>query len=66
MVRDGMHIGRIVRPPAYGATLRGVDDAAAGAIAGVTVVRDGTLVSVVAPNERVAARAVAALRVEWK
>jgi isoquinoline 1-oxidoreductase len=65
LARDGMLRGRIIRPPAYGAVPQRVDDAAARAIAGVTVVRDGTLVGVVAPNERILARASAALRVEW-
>ena len=37
---------RIVRPPAYGATPRAVDDAKARVMAGVTVVRDGNFIGV--------------------
>ena len=47
----------VVRPPAYGATLRAVDDRAARAMAGVTVVRDGEFLGVVAPDRSRGARA---------
>ena len=63
--RPQLAIGRIVRPAALGATLRSVDDTRARAMAGVTVVRDGDFIGVVAPNERVAQRAAAAVQVEW-
>ena len=63
--RPGMMIGRLVRPPAYLATLRRVDDSAARAMPGVTVVVDGDFIGVVALNERLAARAAGAMRVEW-
>ena len=65
LVRPGMLIGRVVRPPAYLATMRGVDDAGARATAGVTVVRQGDFIGVVAPNERAAARAADAIRIDW-
>ena len=65
LVRPDMAFGYVVRPPAYGATLRAVDDRAARAVAGVTVVRDGEFLGVVAPNERVARRAAQALKCEW-
>jgi nicotinate dehydrogenase subunit B len=64
--RPGMMYGRIVRPPAYGATLTSLDDSKARAMPGVTVVRDGDFVGVVAPSEFEAARAAAAIRGEWK
>jgi isoquinoline 1-oxidoreductase len=60
-----MH-GRIVRPAAYNATLASVDDSAARAMDGVTVVRDGDFVGVVAPTARRAASAAAAVRATWK
>ena len=58
--------GRIVRPDANGATLGTVDDSKARAMTGVTVVRDGDFIGVVAPNERAASRAAEAIRVEWR
>lgn len=66
IVRPGMLHGRIVRPSAMGATLVSVDDSRAKALPGVTVVRDGEFVGVVAPSERAAARAAAAVRAEWR
>ena len=63
--RAGMLWGRIVRPPAYGSTPRAVDDGKARALPGVTVVRDGTFIGVVAPNDRAARAAAAAVGVEW-
>jgi len=65
VVRPDMMFGRIIRPDAYGASLATVDDARARAIAGVTVVRDGDFLGVVAPTERVAARAASALKATW-
>ena len=63
--RPGMLYGRIVRPDGYGGTLVSVDDARARAMAGVTVVRDGDFLGVVAPTERAAARAAAAIQATW-
>ena len=63
--RPGLMVGRIVRPPALGATPASVNDAKAKAIAGVTVVRDGDFIGVVAPSERVLKQAVAAMAVTW-
>ena len=57
-----MLFGRVVRPAAIGATLRSVDDAKARAMAGVTVVRDGDFVGVVAPQR---ARGERAPRPRW-
>lgn len=65
LTRDGLLIGRVVRPDGYVGTPARVDDAEARAMPGVTVVRDGDFLGVVAPNERAAARAAAAVRVEW-
>jgi len=66
IVRPGMLYGRIVRPDGYGGTLVSVDDARARAMAGVTVVRDGDFLGVLAPTERGAARAEAAVQAAWK
>jgi isoquinoline 1-oxidoreductase len=65
LVRNGMLMGAVIRPPAYGATPRSVDDTAARAMPGVTIVRDGSFIGVVAPTERAVRRAAAAMRVEW-
>ncbi|HWE40350.1 MAG TPA: molybdopterin cofactor-binding domain-containing protein [Isosphaeraceae bacterium] len=64
--RPGMLHGRVLRPPAYGATIASLDASKAEALPGVTVVRDGEFVGVVAPDDATAAKALAALRVEWK
>src|SRR5579885_1381900 len=64
--RPGMMFGKIVRPASYGATLTSLDDRKARAMPGVTVVREGDFVGVVAPSEFEAARAAAAIRAEWK
>ena len=65
VVRPNLLIGKVVRPPAIGATPKSVDDSKARAIPGVTVVRDGDFIGVVAPNERVAKAAAAAVVVDW-
>jgi isoquinoline 1-oxidoreductase len=65
LTRPGMLYGRMVRPDGYNATLTAVDDAKARAITGVTVVRDGDFLGVVAPTERAAARAAAAVQATW-
>jgi isoquinoline 1-oxidoreductase len=62
----GMLYGKVLRPAAIGASLVSVDTRAAEAIAGVTVVRDGDFVGVAAPDAHTAARALSALRAEWK
>ena len=62
----GMLFGKIVRPEKFGATLESVDTRAAEAIPGVVVVHDGEFIGVAAPVEQVAARAVAAVRAQWK
>jgi nicotinate dehydrogenase subunit B len=66
MSLPGMLHGKVLRPPAYGAKLKSLDDSKARAIAGVTVVRDGEFVGVTAPNPAVAQQALEALLVEWE
>jgi CO/xanthine dehydrogenase Mo-binding subunit len=65
VLRPGLLFGRMVRPPALGATVKTVDDSKARAMPGVLVVRDGEFIGVVAPNERVAKAAAAAMAVDW-
>jgi len=62
----GMLYGRVLRPPSLHAVAAAVDTRAAAAIPGVTVVRDGDFVGAAAPDEATAARAVAAIRAEWR
>lgn len=66
VVRPGMLHGRVLRPPAFGATLQSLDASAAEAMPGVQIVHDGDFVGAVAPTEQQAAHAIAALRPEWK
>lgn len=57
--------GKVLRPPAFGATLASLDASAAEAMADVKVVHDGDFVGVVAPTEQLATQAAAALRARW-
>jgi len=66
MTRPGMLYGAIVRPDGYTGTLASLDESAARAMAGVTVVRDGTLAGVVAPTERLARKAASAMKADWR
>jgi CO/xanthine dehydrogenase Mo-binding subunit len=66
IVRPGMMFGRVVRPEAYAATLLSVEDRAARSMRGVTVVRDGDFVGVVAPSERAAVHAAGAIKATWR
>ena len=61
---DMLH-GKVLRPPAFGATLRSADTSAATAIRGVSVVRDGEFIGVVAPDPLAAADALARIHAEW-
>jgi nicotinate dehydrogenase subunit B len=61
----GMLHGRVVRPPAIGATLLSVSDDAFRGIAGAQMVRRSNFLGVVAPREEDAVRAARALNPEW-
>jgi nicotinate dehydrogenase subunit B len=61
----GMLQGKILFPPSYGATLRTVDLDRAQALPGVTVVHDGSLVAVAAPDLLRARAALKAIRADW-
>jgi len=61
-----MLYGKIVRPSAFNASLSSADIQQAEKIPGVTVVRDGELLGVVAPTLELATQAAAAVKAEWK
>jgi nicotinate dehydrogenase subunit B len=61
----GLRHGAVLRPPAPGAVLRSADAAAAGAMPGVIVVRDGDFIGVTAGDPATARRAMAAIRADW-
>ena len=58
VIRPGMLYGKILRPPAYGASLASVDVAPAKALADVVVVQDGQFVGVAAPTTHRARQAL--------
>jgi CO/xanthine dehydrogenase Mo-binding subunit len=60
-VRPGMLYGKILRPPSFGATLKGIDLAPAKAMKDVCAVRDGDFVGVAAPTLFQAEKALAAI-----
>ena len=66
LTRPGLMYGRVIRSEGYTGTLMSFDDARARAIPGVVVVRDGDFAGIVAPTERLARRAAAAVRAEWR
>jgi nicotinate dehydrogenase subunit B len=62
----GMLHGRVVRPPAMGATLQGVDESSVKDVAGlVKVVREGNFLGVVARSEWGAITAANKLKATW-
>jgi len=63
--RPGLQHGAVLRPPAPGAVLLAADTAAAEAMPGVTVVRDGGFIGVTAGDPQTAWRAVAAINADW-
>ena len=65
MQRPGLLHGRMLRPPRYGAELAAVDSAEAQKAAGVTVVRDGDFVGVLASTTEDAAKAASLVKCTW-
>jgi nicotinate dehydrogenase subunit B len=61
---DMLH-GKVLRPPAFGATLVSLDTKQAEQM-GVTVVHDGDFVGVAAPTSDLAAAALATIHAQWK
>jgi nicotinate dehydrogenase subunit B len=66
MKLPGMLHGKVLRPPSFGATLVSADTKEVEAMADVVVIRDGDFVAVAAPTEFAAARALKAIKAEWK
>jgi isoquinoline 1-oxidoreductase len=64
--RPGMLFGKVLRSSSFKAKLDSVQTRDAEALPGVTVVKDGDFVGVVAPTEQAATKALAAIRAEWK
>jgi nicotinate dehydrogenase subunit B len=62
----GLLHGKVLRPPSFGAELVSVDLGPAQAMPGVTAVHDGSFVGVTAPSVEAAARALGAIKAEWK
>ncbi|MCI4668251.1 MAG: molybdopterin-dependent oxidoreductase [Bacteroidia bacterium] len=63
---DGMLYARVIHPPAFGATLASVDDAAAKAMSGIAhVVKFGEKVAVVGKSSWEVIKAANALKVTW-
>ncbi|HYT76768.1 MAG TPA: molybdopterin cofactor-binding domain-containing protein [Vicinamibacterales bacterium] len=65
VARPGLVYGRVIHPDGFGGTLVSVDDARARTMSGVTVVRDGDFLGVVAPTDRAATRAAGAVQTTW-
>lgn len=63
---EGMLYGKVLRPPAVGATVASCDVKEAQSASGVTVVRDGDFIGVAATAPHIAERALALIRAEWK
>ena len=61
----GMLHGCVLRPPSHGAGLISADTSAAAALPGVTVVRDGAFVGVVAADSQTARRALTSIEASW-
>ena len=63
LTRPGMLYGRVLRPPAFGATLANLE---APTMPGVTVVHEKNFVGVAARDAQTAAAALRQLKAEWK
>ena len=61
----GMLHGKILRPPAYGATLRTADLSRARQVPGVIALHDGSFAGVAAPHPVTAARALSLIEAQW-
>jgi len=62
LTRPGMLYGRVLRPPAFGATLANLE---APSLPGVTVVHENNFVGVAAPDARTAAASLRQIKAEW-
>src|SRR5580658_10270815 len=66
LTRPGMLYGRVLRPPAFGATLANFDAPDSSSLPGVTVVHEKNFAGVAAPSAQAAAEALRQLKAEWK
>jgi len=66
MKRPGMLYGKIVRPSALNAALVSADTREAEALAGVTVVKDGNFIGIVAADLSMAAQAAKVIKAVWQ
>jgi isoquinoline 1-oxidoreductase len=66
IILPGMLHGKVLRPSSLGATLVSLNSEAVEAFGDVLLVRDGDFVGVAAPSEFQAARALAAVKAEWR
>jgi isoquinoline 1-oxidoreductase len=64
--QPGMLHAKVLYPPQFGATLIALDASAAEAMPGVKVVHEGNFVAVAAPEADTAAKALAALKAQWR
>jgi CO/xanthine dehydrogenase Mo-binding subunit len=66
VILPAMLHGKVLRPPSFGAELVSADLSAARGMPGVIAVQDGSFVGVAAPSLEVAARALAAIKADWR
>ena len=62
---EGLQYGMVLRPPSFDAELDSADTSAAEAMPGVTVVKDGNFLGVVAPDPGTATAALASIEATW-
>jgi isoquinoline 1-oxidoreductase len=62
----GMMYGKIMRAPAYGATLLSADTTKAKSIPGITVVEDKDFIGVIGPDSQTAESALWEIKAQWK
>ncbi len=61
----GMLYGRVLRPPSFGAKLLSAETGDAAQMPGVTVIRDGDFIGVVARDEHIAQKALDRINAKW-
>jgi nicotinate dehydrogenase subunit B len=66
LILPGMVYGKILRAPAFGASLISVDTQKAKSLSGVSVIRDGDFIGVTAPDSQAAESALWEIKAEWK
>ena len=65
MTRLKMLSGKVLRPKSFNATLVSLDSRAAEKLPNVRVIRDGSFVGVVAPEQETAQKAISLLQAQW-